>query len=165
MSVHSVLSGLPPAYNLLSGSNSRSAKSATLAKEPPEKTFPEADVDQATSARVRDVAQNATATSEAPGGLFHSTLEQARRQNRATAANSTSGASGSPDGQSSRGIALYQRIKQYGNNEPSTSALLKSWNNIMQGGQAADSAAAAFAKALAQNQALGSESGVLDLTA
>jgi hypothetical protein len=165
MSVHSVLPGLPPAYNLLLGSNSRSAKSATFAKEPPEKTFPEADVDQATSARVGDVAENAAASREAPGGLFQSTLEQARRQNRATAGNSTSGNSGSLGGQTSRAIALYQRIKQYGNNEPSTSALLKSWNNIMQGGQEADSAAAAFAQALSQNEALGSESGVLDLTA
>jgi hypothetical protein len=35
----------------------------------------------------------------------------------------------------------------------------------MQGGDDADSAAAAFAKALSQSQAPGSEAGVLDLTA
>lgn len=78
---------------------------------------------------------------------------------------STGDTSGSPGGQSSPGIALYQRISQYGNNEPGTSALLKSWNNIMQGSQDADGAVAAFAKTLAQNQTPGSGSGVLDLTA
>jgi len=35
----------------------------------------------------------------------------------------------------------------------------------MQGGQDAAGAAAAFAKALAQNETLGFESGILDLTA
>jgi hypothetical protein len=35
----------------------------------------------------------------------------------------------------------------------------------MQGGAGADSAAAAFAKALSQNETPGSESGVIDLTA
>jgi len=34
----------------------------------------------------------------------------------------------------------------------------------MQGGQGTESAAAAFAKALSQNETLGFESGILDLT-
>jgi hypothetical protein len=78
---------------------------------------------------------------------------------------STDETSESPGTQSSAGIALYQRVSQYGSYEPRTSALLKSWNNIMSDGQTADGAAAAFAKALSQHEAPGSEAGVLDLTA
>ena len=166
MSVNSVSTGLPPPYNVLSGNDSQTAKSAALAQAPPEKTFAEADAARVASAGVGGTTQpNAAVASDAPGSQFKNTLEEALREGRATARKSTNGSSGSPGDQPSPGIALYQRIKQYGNNEPSTSALLKSWNNIMRGGQDADSAAAAFAKALSQNEALGSESGVLDLTA
>ena len=77
----------------------------------------------------------------------------------------TGAASDSLSEQSSPGIAVYQRVSQYGNNEPSTSALLKRWNSIMQSGGNVDGAAADFAKALAQNETPGLGSGVLDLTA
>ena len=82
-----------------------------------------------------------------------------------TPGSSTGETSGPPGMQSSPGIALYQRVSQYGDNESSASALLKNWNDIMQGGRDADSAVAGFAKALSQNETLGYESGVLDLTA
>jgi hypothetical protein len=98
-------------------------------------------------------------------GQAQSTLERARRQAQAAAESLIGETSESPDGRPSPGIALYERISQYDNSEPSTSTLLKSWNEIMQGGQDAEGAAAAFAKALSQNETLGFESGILDLTA
>jgi hypothetical protein len=82
-----------------------------------------------------------------------------------TPGRSTDETPGSPGDRSPPGIALYQRVSQYGNNESSTSALLKNWNDIVQGGHDADSAVAGFAKALSQNETLGYEAGVIDLTA
>lgn len=156
MSVNSVSTGLAPSYNLRSDSNSPSAKAAALAKELQQRSSAKAEPSQATSTQVDDAAR----------GQFQSTLEQALREGAATAGSPTSGATEPPGaGHSAPGIALYQRVSQYGNNDPSNSALLQSWNKIMQGGRDADSAAAAFAKLLSQNGMPGSESGVLDLTA
>jgi len=164
MSVNSVLIGLPPSYNLRSDNNSQSARSAALARELRQKTFAKADVSQVTDAEVDSATLDPLATS-GDAGQFQSTLEQALRGGTATARGSTTGTSESLGGHSAPGIALYQRVSQYGNNEPSNPALLQSWNKIMQGGPDADSAAAAFAKLLSQNGMPGSESGVLDLTA
>jgi hypothetical protein len=165
MPVNSVLTGLPPSYNLRSDNNSSSAKAAALAKELSQKTtFAKAGTSQVTSAEVDGATQDAWDKSSDPG-QFQSTFEQALRGDAATAWKSTSGTSDSPGGHPAPGIALYQRVSQYGNNDPSNSALLQSWNKIMQGGRDADSAAAAFAKLLSQNGMPGSESGVLDLTA
>lgn len=160
MSINPVLTSLPPPYSLRSDSNSPSAKSAALAEELREKSFAKADISQATSPEVDDATHDASATKGDPGH-FQSTLDQTLREGAATARRSTSGPSQSSAGQSSPAIALYQRVSQYGSNEPSNSALLQSWNKIMQ----ADSAAAAFAKLLSRNGMPGSESGVLDLTA
>jgi hypothetical protein len=168
MSVNSVSTGLLPSYGPLSGNSSQTAKSAALAAEFPDKTAPQPDRSQVTGTDSDGARQDASA---APGNAtgadpFQSTLEQTLREGQATAGNSTaSETSGSLGGRSSPAIALYQRISQYGNNEPSTSALLKRWNSIMQSGQGADSAAASFAKALSQNETPGLESGVVDLTA
>jgi hypothetical protein len=168
MSVNSVSTGLLPSYGPLSGNSSHSAKSAVLATEFPDKTSTQAEASQVADTEADGTRQKASA---APGNAtsadpFQSTLEQSLREGHATAGKSTTGGtSESLDGQSRPGIAIYQRISQYGNNEPSTSALLKRWNTIMQSGQSADSAAASFAKALAQNETPGLESGVLDLTA
>lgn len=163
MSVKSVSTGLPPYYSPLSGNTSPTAKPAALAKQLPESTFAKTDVTSADDGATR----GAFVTGGDTNGVFQRTLEQELREGGTTAGarRSTDTASGSPAGRSSPGIALYQRISQYGNNEPATSALLKSWNNVMQGGRDADSAAAAFAKALAQNEVLASTPGVLDLTA
>ena len=152
MAVHSVSTGLPPSYSV-SGSTSPTARSAAIAKGLAGQSFAKANTSQSTSGK------------ESTDTEFQSTLEQELREGTATAGRSASDSSGSPAGQSSAAIALYQRVSQYGNNEPQTSALLKSWTTIMQGGDDADSAAAAFAKALSQSQAPGSEAGVLDLTA
>ena len=151
MAVHSVSNGLPPSYSV-SGNISPTARSAAIAKGLPGQSFAKANPSPFTGGK------------ESTDTEFQSTLEQELREGTATAGRSASESSGSPASQSSAAIALYQRVSQYGNNEPQTSALLKSWTTIMQGGDDADSAAAAFAKALSQSGAPGSEAGVLDLT-
>ena len=165
MSVNSVPTGLPRSYSPLSGNTSRTAKSAPIAKGILDERFAKANVSQATSAEVDGSAQDASVKSGDPtdGEQFQSTLEQALREGAATGGSSTGGASSGS--QPSRGLALYQRVSQYGNNEASTSALLESWNTIMQGGENADSAAAAFLKTLSQSETPVYRSGVLDLTA
>jgi hypothetical protein len=166
MSVNSVSTRLPPSYNLLSGNKSPTARSAAAANERTEKAFGKASASQFTGAPVRGAKQDASVTSgDSTDDHLQSTLEQALHEGAATAGKPGDGTSESPASPSSSGIALYQRVSQYGNSEPRTSALLESWNSIMQGGPDADSAAAAFAKALSQHQIPGSESGVLDLTA
>ena len=114
-----------------------------------------------------DAARDACATnSNAPDvGQAQSTLEKARRQAEAAAKSPTDETSESPGGRPSPGIALYERISQYDNSGSSASALLKSWNEIMQGGRDSESAAAAFAKTLSRNETSDFESGILDLTA
>jgi hypothetical protein len=100
-------------------------------------------------------------------GQFQSTFAEALRADGTTARKSTSGAPGSGDdgGQSSAGIALYKRVSQIGNNESSPSALLKSWNSIVQGGsQDGGDAAAATLQAHLQG-ASGFGSRILDVTA
>jgi hypothetical protein len=168
MSVNSVRTGLLPFYGPLSGNNSRTAKSAALAKELPERAFTKADGSPVTSAEVEGAAQYASATSgdATDVGQFQSAFDRTLREGAATEERSTgTSTDAAGGGRPAPGIALYQRVSQYDANEPSTSTLLKSWNTIMQGGQDADGAVAAFAKALSQNETLGPESGVLDLTA
>jgi hypothetical protein len=166
MSVNSVLTGLPPSYNPRSSNSSPTARPAAAAKELREKSFARTGASRVTSAEVDGATQDAPVTSgDATDVQFHSTLDQALHEGAATAGRSSSSASEPPGGQSPAGIALYQRVSQYGNNEPQTSALLRTWNTIMQGGPDADTAAATFAKALSQSETPGSESGVLDLTA
>jgi hypothetical protein len=167
MSVNSVLPGLSPSYGPLSGSGSQNAKSTARAKEFPDQTAVNADPSQVTGAEADSATQDASAPTDRSTGTaqFQSTLEQALRQGGATSESATSAASDSLSEQSSPGIAIYQRISQYGNSEPSTSALLKRWNSIMQSGGNVDGAAADFAKALAQNETPGLDSGVIDLTA
>lgn len=167
MSVNSVLTGLPPPYNPRSGSSSPTARSAAAAKELREKSFARTGASRVTSAEVDGATKDTSVTSgdHDTDVQLHSTLEQALHEGTATGGRSSSGTSESPVVQSPAGLALYQRVSQYGNNEPRTSALLKSWNTIMQGGPDADAAAATFAKALSQHETPGSDSGVLDLTA
>ncbi len=158
MVVNSALVRLSPYYGVRSGDSSQITRPATLGKDLPERSFA-AEVDA-----VRDAsATNSTATDV---GQAQSTLERARRRQAEAAAESPTGETAeSTGGRPSPGIALYERISRYDNSGSSTSTLLKSWNEIMQGGQDAEGAAAAFAKTLAQNETLGFESGVLDLTA
>jgi len=164
MSVNSVSTGLLPFYGPISDNGSQSTKSVAGAKEFPEKARIDADASQATGAEVDGVTEDSSGSSgSAP--QFQSALEQTLRQGAATAPNATRETSEPLNGQPSPGIATYQRVSQYGNNEPSTSALLKRWNSIVQNGKAADGAAADFARLLSQNEAPGLEPGILDLTA
>lgn len=159
MVVNSVSAGLSPSHRLRSGDNSQTARPAALAKDAPSgrRSFA-AEVDAAQDASI--INHEATDVGQA-----QSPLERARRQTGATPRTLTGETSESPDGRPSSGIALYERISQYDNNGPSTSTLLKSWNEIMQGGQDAAGGAAALAKALSQHETRGFESGILDLTA
>ena len=168
MSVNSVLPGLLPSYGPLSGNGSQNAKATARAKDFPEQTSVTADPSLVTGTEADGTARDTSTTNDgsSAAGPFQSTLEQALRQGQATAAASPSSTtSEAPSESPSRAIAAYQRVSQYGSSEPSTSALLKRWNNIMQTGSGTDGAAADFAKALAQNETPGLESGVLDLTA
>jgi hypothetical protein len=167
MSVNSVLTGLRPYDGPLSGNSSPTAKSAALAKEPSQKTFAETDLSRSTGAEADSAIRDHSVTSnDAPAlGQFQGTLDRELREGRTAAGKSTSGTSEWPSSRSSSGVALYQRISQYGNNASSTSALLESWNTIMQGGKESGVAVVAFAKALSGSEALEFKSGVLDLTA
>jgi hypothetical protein len=151
MSVTSVLTDRPTPYRPVSGNNSQSAKFAAPAKQAQEN--PATRAVEAGYADPTDVSQ------------FQSTLEQALRADGATASGSTSGTSESDGSQSSAGIALYKRVSQIGNGEPSASELLRSWNNIMQSGQDAGDAGAATLQALLQSGAPAFGSGILDVTA
>lgn len=159
MVVNSVLASLSPSYGLRSGDNSQTARPAALAKDVPSgtKSFA-AEVDAAQDASI--INHEATDVGQA-----QSTLERARRQTGATPETPAGETSEPPGGRPSPGIALYERISQYDNSGPSTSTLLKSWNEIMQGGQDAEGGVAALAKALYQSETRGFESGILDLTA
>jgi len=128
-----------------------------LPKDLPERSFA-AEVDAA-----RDTsAKNGNATDV---GQAQSTLEGPRRQAEAAAESPRDETSKWAGRRPSPAIALYERVSQYDNSGASASILLKSWNEIMQGGHDAEGAAAAFAKTLSQNETLGFESGILDLTA
>jgi hypothetical protein len=157
MVVNSVLNGLSPSYGLRSGDNSQTARPAGPAKNLPGKSFA-AEVDAARDA-------SATNSNAIDVGQTQSALERARQQPQATSESLKGETSESSGGRPAPGIALYERISQYDNGEPSTSTLLKSWNEIMQGAQDTEGAAAAFTKTLAQNETLGLRPGILDLTA
>lgn len=167
MSVNSVRTGLQPSYRLLSGSDSPSAKPAARVTQGTQKTFAETDRPQAASVERSDAPQDPSTGSQRAGNgaESRSTLEEALRQGHAASASSTADTSEPTGGRTSPGIAVYQRISQYGNTEPSTSALFQNWNRIMQAGQDSESAATAFAKAFSQAETPGLQSGVLDLTA
>jgi hypothetical protein len=152
MSVTSVLADRPTPYPSISGNNSQRGRFAPLSPERVAATDRPATVESG-SADPTEVNQ------------FQSALEQARRADEAAASGSTSGTSESDGSQSSAGIALYERINQIGNSEPSTSELLRSWNSIMQSGQDPGETGSATLRALLQRGAPAFGSGVLDVTA
>jgi hypothetical protein len=160
MSVKSVSTGLQPYYGPLAGINSQPARIQ-------DRTFAKARASQVAGTKVASAAQDASVTSSAAADLqgFRACVDRDLPENGTTAERPTAGASGAPGGRSPPGIALYQRVSQYVSNEPSASALLKSWNDIVHGSQDTESGVTAFAKALSQNETLGFESGVLDVTA
>jgi len=161
MSVKSVSNSLQPYYGPLSGINSQTAQAEG-------RTFAGAGTSRVTGTDTASATQDASVTGSEAADLwgFQASVKRDPRANGATAEGSSNGASEAPGGRSPPGIALYQRVSQYGSNDPSSaSALLKSWNEILRGGQDSQTGVAAFAKALSQNETFGYESGVLDLTA
>jgi hypothetical protein len=152
MSVTSVLPDRPTPYLPISGNNSQRGKFAPLSPDRAAPTDRQGTV-EAGHADPTDVSQ------------FQSALAQALRADEATASGSTSTTSESDDSRWSAGIALYKRISQTGNSEPSTSELLRSWNSIMQSGQDPGEAGAATLQALFQSGAPAFGSGILDITA
>jgi hypothetical protein len=152
MSVTSVLPDRPTPYNPISGSNSQRAKFATLS---PDRVAP--------TDRTGTVESGSADPTEV--NQFQSALEQALRADEATASGSTSRTSESDGSQSSAGIALYKRINQIGNGEPSTSELLRNWNSIMQSGQDPGETGSATLQALLHSGTSAFGSGVLDVTA
>jgi hypothetical protein len=140
---------LPPAV--------RSGKNLPLNNAPAAKFAAPAQPSQANPA---PQATDATDDSQ-----FESALAQALRADGASASGSSSDAPEAGDGQRSVGIALYKTINQIGNDEPSASDLLKSWNSIMQSGQDADDQGAAVMQALLRSGATPYRSDILDVTA
>lgn len=153
MSVTSVLPDRPTPYRPISGNTSQRGKFATTLS--PDRAAPtdRQGTVAAGYADPTDVSQ------------FQSALAQALRADEATASGSTSTTSESDVSQSAAGIALYKRISQIGNSEPSASDLLRSWNSIMQSGQDPGDTGTATLKALLQNGAPAFGSGILDTTA
>jgi len=169
MSVHSVSTGLLP-YDALSRSNSQTAKSAAIAPELRGSRDSQADLFRVNRGEINGAAEDTAGSAAKRGDVpgvddFHRPFERVYRGSGSAAGNATEGATESPAGRQPPGIALYERVSQYGNGEPSASALLKSWNTIMQGGQEADGAVAAFAKVLSQHETSDFVPAVLDLTA
>src|ERR1700721_1236437 len=133
MSVTSVVPDRPTPYRPISGNTPQRGKFATTLA--PNRAAPV----EAGYADPTDVSQ------------FQSALAQALRADEAARSGSTSTTSESDVSQASAGIALYKRISQIGNSEPSASDLLRSWNSIMQSGQEPGATGEASLKALLQN--------------
>lgn len=62
-------------------------------------------------------------------------------------------------------IGLYRRVSQYSDSGPSVSGLMKSWNEIVNQKQFEDADVVSHMKAVARNDSLGLQSGILHLTA
>jgi len=152
MSVTSVLPDRPTPYHPISGSNSQRAKFATLAPNRAAPTDRQGTVESG-YADPTDVSQ------------LQSALAQALRADEATASGSANTTSEADVSQSSAGIALYRRVSQIGNSEPSTSELLRSWNSIVQSGQDPGDAGAATLQALLRTGAPAFGSSIIDVTA
>lgn len=168
MSVNSVSTGLSPSYGLLTGTNSQTARYAAIGREWPEKPSAKADDAQVNGAEVNESTPDAAAAGDGTPDTaeFQSSLDQALREGGASARYSDPAASDPSTARSSAGLALYKRISQYGSdNGPRASALLKSWNSIIQSGANADIGDAAIAKAVLQSGTPHDSAGVLDLTA
>ena len=153
MSVTSVAPDRPTPYRPISGNSSQRGRFATTPA--PDRVAPtdRQGTVEAGYADPTDISR------------LQSALAQALRADEATASGSTSATSEPDVGQSAAGIALYKRISQIGNSEPSASDLLKSWNSIMQSGQDPGNTGTATLKALLQNGAPAFGSGILDTTA
>lgn len=155
MSVTSVLPDRPTPYRPISGNTPQREKFATTLA--PDRAAP--------TDRQGTVAAGYADPSDADASQFESALAQALRTDEATASGPTSTTSESDVGQSSTGIALYRRVSQIGNSEPSASELLRSWNSIMQSGQDPGDTGAATLQALLRSGTPAFGSSIIDVTA
>jgi len=179
MSVTSVLTGRPTPYSPVSGNNSQSAKFAVAPAKPSQQN-PAIQADGsrvAAGTRANGATPNSASVPDRPGTAaaagdadpadfrqFQGTFAQTRRADGATEPGSSE-TSEADSNQSSAGIALYRRVSQIGNSEPSASELLRSWNSIMQSGQDEGDAGAATLRALLQSGSPTLGSSILDVTA
>ena len=153
MSVTSVLSSLPPSYGPLSGSISRNAKVA--------------------AGTTQDIAAIKAGKSPAEAGyadptevsLFQNALAGHSRADGAIPGRPGSGNSAQNGTRSSSGTSLYELVSRMGNNDPSTAALLRSWNSIMQTGQDAGGAGASTLQTSLQYEVPAFETSTFHLTA
>ena len=153
MSVTSVVPDRPTPYRPISGNAPQRGKFATALS--PDRAAPtdRQGTVAAGYADPTDVSQ------------FESALAQALRADETTASGPTSTTSEPDVNQSSAGIALYRRVSQIGNSEPSASELLRSWNSIMQSGQEPGDAGAATLQALLRSGTPAFGSSIIDVTA
>ena len=152
MSVTSVLSSRPPSYGPLSGSTSRNAKVA--------------------AGTTQDVAAIEAGKSPVEAGYadpakvsrFQNALPEALRADGAIPGRRGTGNSVPNGARSSSGTSLYKLVSRMGNNDPSTAALLRSWNSIMQTGQDAGDAGASTLQTSLQHEAPAFETSTFHLT-
>jgi hypothetical protein len=167
MSIKSVSNLLLPYHGPLAVNSPPTAKAAGLAKEATDPTAPKEAVTRAMGSGSVNSGRDAPAvdpSGDAPDARVESALERALRQARVATGNSQD-APGSASGRSAPAIGLYQRVSQYSDNGSSVSGLIKSWNDIVRERQFDESTVAGHVKAVAQNDTLGLQSGILHLTA
>jgi hypothetical protein len=166
MSIRPTSNFLLPFHGPLAGNSTPAAKSAALAQEAAEKASREAVTPTTGPGSPTSGRDPPAADSNGdPDGNVESGLERALRQSRVAAGNSTGENSNPASTRYAPAIGLYQRVSQYGDSGPSVSSLMKSWNDIVSQTQLEDADVASHVKAVAQNDSLGLQSGILHLTA
>ena len=167
MALTSISTSLVSPRRALSGEPSRSAQPIVRARQSTGESSAEVQLSHLTGAPADAVPQDSGEPrhSAVEGTDFQGSLDEALRQGRASFGGATDATSEPSSARPLPGIAVYQRVSQYGSNDPSSSMLLQRWNSIMQSGKEADATVADLAQALARREAAGHESGVLDLTA
>jgi hypothetical protein len=162
------VSNLPlPYYGPLAVNSPPTAKAAGLAREAPDTTAPKEAVTRAMGSGSLNSGRDAPAldpSGDDPDAQVEGALERALRQARVATGNSKD-VPGSVSGRAAPAIGLYQRVSQYSDNGSSVSGLIKSWNDIVRERQFDEAAVAGHVKAVAQNDTLGLQSGILHLTA
>ena len=155
MSVTSVSSSLLPSYGPLSGSTSRNAKVA-------------AGSTQDIAALQLQAGKNPVEAGYADPtevSQFQNAWAGALRADGAIPGRPGSGNSAQNGTRSSSGTSLYKLVSRMGNNDPSTAALLRSWNSIMQTGQDAGDGGAFTLQASLQYEVPAFETSTFHLTA
>ena len=166
MSIRPTSNFLLPLYGPLAGNSPPAAKSASPVQEAAEQTSREAVI-PATGLGSPTSGRDARAADSngEPDGNVESSLERALRQGRVASGNSTGEESNFTGARYAPAIGLYRRVSQYGDSGPSVSSLMKSWNDIVSQTQLEDADVVSHVKAVAQNDSLGLQSGILHLTA